>query len=111
MQCGTVELPLTASRDSTVPLAAQITAQLRSAMTEGRLAGGEAGLHVVLQTSRDADADAATASQRGVAVGTLTRFYAGPVTGNGLVIGYGGATRTQIDRGSQILTSAAGIGD
>ena len=41
MQCGTVELPLTASRDSTVPLAAQITAQLRSAMTEGRLAGGE----------------------------------------------------------------------
>jgi GntR family transcriptional regulator / MocR family aminotransferase len=81
----------------------------------GLLLGGEAGLHVVLQTSRDADADAATASQRGVAVGTLTRFYAGQVTGNGLVIGYGGATRTQIDRGSQILrqilTSAAGIGD
>ncbi|MGH3158784.1 MAG: PLP-dependent aminotransferase family protein [Streptosporangiaceae bacterium] len=82
----------------------------------GHLLGGEAGLHVVLRTSRDAEADAAaTASRQGVAVGTLTRFYAGPVTGNGLVIGYGGAPRAQAARGSQILrqilTGAAGIGD
>lgn len=69
----------------------------------GHLLGGEAGLHVVLHTSRDAEADAATASQQGVAVGTLTRFYAGPVTSNGLVIGYGGAPRAQVARGSQIL--------
>jgi GntR family transcriptional regulator / MocR family aminotransferase len=69
----------------------------------GHLLGGEAGLHVVLHTSRDAEADAATASQQGVAVGTLTRFYAGPDTSNGLVIGYGGAPRAQVARGSQIL--------
>jgi GntR family transcriptional regulator / MocR family aminotransferase len=69
----------------------------------GYLLGDEAGLHVVLQTSRDADADVAAASQHGVAVGTLSRFYAGPVTGNGLVIGYGGATLAQVGHGSQIL--------
>jgi GntR family transcriptional regulator/MocR family aminotransferase len=69
----------------------------------GHLLGGEAGLHVVLRTSRDADADAAAASRHGVAVGTLTRFHAGPVTSNALVIGYGGAPRAQIARGGQIL--------
>jgi GntR family transcriptional regulator/MocR family aminotransferase len=69
----------------------------------GHLLGDDAGLHVVLQTSRDADTDVATIRQHGVAVGTLTRFYAGPVTSNGLVIGYGGATLTQVGQGSQIL--------
>jgi GntR family transcriptional regulator/MocR family aminotransferase len=69
----------------------------------GHLLGDEAGLHVVLQTSRDADADVATVGQHGVAVGTLTRFYAGPVTSNGLVIGYGGAYLAQVGQGSQIL--------
>src|SRR5580658_3253627 len=77
----------------------------------GHLLGDEAGLHVVLHTSRDADADVATVSQHGVAVGTLTRFYTGPVTSNGLVIGYGGATLAQGGHGSrilrQILTGAA----
>ena len=41
MRRGSVELPLAASRDSTEPLAVQIVAQFRAAMTEGRLAGGE----------------------------------------------------------------------
>ena len=41
MRRGIVELPLAASRDSRVPLAAQITGQLRAALTEGRLAAGE----------------------------------------------------------------------
>src|SRR5580658_8065698 len=41
MRRETVELPMAASRDSAVPLAAQIAAQLRTAMTEGRLKGGE----------------------------------------------------------------------
>lgn len=62
--------------------------------------------------SHDADADAATARQQGVTVGTLTRFYAGPVTSNGLVIGYGGAPRAQVAHASkilrQILTGHAG---
>jgi GntR family transcriptional regulator / MocR family aminotransferase len=93
---------------------AALTAVFRDGQA-GHLLGGEAGLHVVLQTSHDTDADAATARQRDVAVGTLTRYYAGPVTSNGLVIGYGGASRAQVARGSQILrqilTGAAGIGD
>ncbi len=52
---------------------------------------------------RDADTVAATARQQGVATGTLTRFHATPVTGNGLVIGHGGAPLTQVARGCQIL--------
>ena len=69
----------------------------------GHLLGDQAGLHVVLQTRRDADETAAAARQHGVAVGTLTRFYAGPVTSSGLVIGYGGAPLAQVARGSRIL--------
>jgi GntR family transcriptional regulator / MocR family aminotransferase len=68
----------------------------------GCLLGDQAGLHVVLPT-QDADAVAVTARQHGVAVGTLTRFHAGPVTSNGLVIGYGGASLAQVARGSHIL--------
>jgi DNA-binding transcriptional MocR family regulator len=60
-----------------------------------------ADLHVVLQT-RD-HADTAAAAQHGVAVGTLTRFFAGPATANGLVIGYGGAPLPQVTRGCHVL--------
>ena len=69
----------------------------------GHLLGDQAGMHVVLQTRHDADTAAATATQHGLAVGTLTRFYAGPVTRNGLVIGYGGAPLAGVTRGAQIL--------
>jgi DNA-binding transcriptional MocR family regulator len=65
----------------------------------GRLLGDQAGLHVVLQTRHGADTAATTAAQHGVAVGTLTRFFAGPVTANGLVIGYGGPPLPQVTRG------------
>jgi len=78
----------------------------------GHLLGDQAGLHVVLQTRCDADETAAAARRHGVAVGTLTRFYAGPVTSSGLVIGYGGAPLAQVTRASrilhQILADAAG---
>jgi GntR family transcriptional regulator / MocR family aminotransferase len=69
----------------------------------GQLLGEQAGMHVVLQTRHDADAIAATARERGVAVGTMTRFFAGPVTSNGLVIGYGGAPPPLVARGCDIL--------
>jgi hypothetical protein len=39
----------------------------------------------------------------GVVEGTLGRFFAGPVTRNGLVIGYGGAPLAKIARGGQIV--------
>jgi GntR family transcriptional regulator / MocR family aminotransferase len=78
----------------------------------GRLLGDQAGIHLVLRTRQDADEIAAAAGRHGVAVGTLTRFYSGPVTGGGLVIGYGGAPLPQVGRGGrilhQILTGAAG---
>jgi len=41
MERGTVELPLTASRDRSASLAAQLAVQLRAAMMEGRLTRGE----------------------------------------------------------------------
>jgi GntR family transcriptional regulator / MocR family aminotransferase len=69
----------------------------------GRLLGEEAGMHVVLPTRDDADTIAAAAKARGVGVGTLTRFFAGPVTANGLVIGYGGAPIARLARGCDIL--------
>jgi GntR family transcriptional regulator / MocR family aminotransferase len=69
----------------------------------GWLVGDQAGLHVVLHTRHDADTAAAAARRHGVAVGTLTRFHASPVTTNGLVIGYGGAPLPDIARGCQIL--------
>jgi GntR family transcriptional regulator / MocR family aminotransferase len=69
----------------------------------GHLLGDQAGMHVVLQTRDDASAAAATASQHGVAISTLARFYVGPVTTNGLVIGYGGAPLADIARGCDIL--------
>jgi GntR family transcriptional regulator / MocR family aminotransferase len=69
----------------------------------GGLLGEEAGMHVVLPTRGDADTIAAAALARGVTVGTLTRFFAGPVTSNGLVIGYGGAPSAGVARGCDIL--------
>ncbi len=69
----------------------------------GRLLGEQAGMHVVLPTRADADTIAAAVGAQGVSVGTLTRFFAGPVTSNGLVIGYGGAPSALVARGSDIL--------
>jgi GntR family transcriptional regulator/MocR family aminotransferase len=69
----------------------------------GRLSGDEAGMHMLLETSRPADLVAAAALSRGVAVNTLERYYAGPVTRNGLVLGYGGAPLPDVVRGCEIL--------
>jgi GntR family transcriptional regulator / MocR family aminotransferase len=76
----------------------------------GRLLGEEAGMHMVLRTGRDAEEVAAAAWGRGVAVATLARYYAGPVTTNGLVLGYGAATSGEITRACQILASLVAAG-
>jgi GntR family transcriptional regulator / MocR family aminotransferase len=81
---------------------AALTAVFRDGKA-GHLLGDEAGLHVVVPTGQDADTHATAAGRQGVAVGTLTRFFAGPVTRNGLLIGYGGASLAQVTSGSQIL--------
>jgi GntR family transcriptional regulator/MocR family aminotransferase len=69
-----------------------------------RLLGDTAGMHVVLQTSSlgpGAVADAAR--ERGVAIGTLARYYAGPVTLDGLILGYGAASQAQVRQAAIIL--------
>jgi GntR family transcriptional regulator / MocR family aminotransferase len=69
----------------------------------GRLSGDEAGMHMVLETSRPAAEVVEAARERGVAVATLERYYAGPVTRNGLVLGYGGAALPDVVRGCGLL--------
>jgi len=69
----------------------------------GRLLGDEAGMHIILETRQPAAEVAAAAAERGVAVATLERYFAGPVTRNGLVLGYGGARLADVTRGCEIL--------
>ena len=85
-------------------------ARRRAAMTAafhggdaGRLLGDEAGMHMVLETRQPAAEVAAAAAERGVAVATLERYFAGPVIRNGLVLGYGGARLADVTRGCEIL--------
>jgi GntR family transcriptional regulator / MocR family aminotransferase len=85
-------------------------ARRRTAMTAafhggeaGRLLGDEAGMHMILETRQPAAEVAAAAAERGVAVATLERYFAGPVTRNGLVLGYGGARLADVTRGCEIL--------
>jgi GntR family transcriptional regulator/MocR family aminotransferase len=90
-------------------------ARRRAAMTAvfgggaaGRLLGDEAGMHMVLETNEPAAMVAAAAAERGVAVATLDRYFGGPVTKNGLVLGYGGARLPDVARGCQILAGVLG---
>jgi len=69
----------------------------------GRLIGDEAGMHMILETRQPAAQVAAAAAGRGVAVATLDRYFAGPVTRNALVLGYGGARFPDVARGCEIL--------
>jgi GntR family transcriptional regulator / MocR family aminotransferase len=87
-------------------------ARRRAAMTAafhggepGRLLGDEAGMHMILETRQPAAEVAAAAAERGVAVATLERYFAGPVTRNGLVLGYGGARLADVTRGCEILAT------
>jgi GntR family transcriptional regulator / MocR family aminotransferase len=89
---------------------AAVTAAFADGRT-GRLLGDQAGLHVVLRTRYNADTLAGTARRNGVAVGTLTRFHAGPVPIGGLVIGYGGAPLPDVARGCRTLREILTVTD
>ena len=67
--------------------------------------GLEAGLHLYLELddALDAEAIAASAREQRVGVATLTGYFLGPPTRNGLVIGYGGVPLEQVREGAQIL--------
>ena len=70
----------------------------------GRLLGDTAGLHVVLELRHDREDDiAAAAHERGVAVHTLSRYFAGPQDMQGLALGYGGLTVDQVKAAATVL--------
>ncbi len=68
------------------------------------LRGDTAGLHVVLEL-RGGREDAVTAAtrERGVVVHTLRRYFAGPPTAQGLVLGYGGLSLGQVAAAAAVL--------
>ena len=72
-----------------------------------RLLGDTAGMHVVLELPDDVPANRLidAAAERGVAVYPLDRYFAGPPTINGLLIGYGTATLPQIRRATAELAT------
>jgi GntR family transcriptional regulator / MocR family aminotransferase len=68
------------------------------------LLGDTAGLHVVLELHHGREDEvAAAALERGVAVHTLRRFFAGPPTARGLVLGYGGLPAAQVTAAAIVL--------
>jgi GntR family transcriptional regulator / MocR family aminotransferase len=75
-----------------------------------RLLGDTAGLHVVLELPADYPVarlvDAAAA--RGVAIYPLDRYFAGPPTMSGVILGYGNATLPQVRRAAAELAQLLG---
>jgi GntR family transcriptional regulator / MocR family aminotransferase len=75
-----------------------------------RLLGDTVGMHVVLELPADYPTArlVAAAAARGVAVYPLTRYFVGPPTMNGLILGYGTVTLPQVRRAAaelaQLLT-------
>jgi GntR family transcriptional regulator/MocR family aminotransferase len=70
-----------------------------------QLLGDTAGMHVVLRLPDDYPAArlVEAAARRGVAVYPLDRYFAGPPTMSGLIIGYGTATLPQVRRAAAEL--------
>jgi GntR family transcriptional regulator/MocR family aminotransferase len=64
------------------------------------LRGDTAGMHVVLSLDDDYPASSvvSAAAERGVALFTVDRYFAGPPTLNALLIGYGGTSLTNLRR-------------
>jgi DNA-binding transcriptional MocR family regulator len=62
-------------------------------------------MHVVLElpASHPAEQVAATAATRGLALHTVSRYYAGPPTLNALIIGYGATPLSQLRRAAAEL--------
>jgi GntR family transcriptional regulator/MocR family aminotransferase len=71
-----------------------------------RLLGDTAGMHVVLELpdAYPAERLVEAAAERGVAVYPLDRYFAGPPTMSGLILGYGTATLPQVRRAAAELS-------
>ena len=69
-----------------------------------RLTGDTAGMHMVLELPRDATAAVVAAARaRGVEVVTMERYFAGPPSRHGLVLGYGATDLAGVRRACQVL--------
>jgi GntR family transcriptional regulator / MocR family aminotransferase len=70
-----------------------------------RLLGDTAGMHVVLELPHGYPAArlVAAAAERGVAVYSLDRYFAGPPAMSALILGYGTATLPQVRRAAAAL--------
>jgi GntR family transcriptional regulator / MocR family aminotransferase len=70
----------------------------------GRLTGDTAGLHMVMELPPGtATAVAAAAGERGVEVATLDRYFGGPPTLEGLMLGYGAADLAAVSQGCAVI--------
>jgi GntR family transcriptional regulator / MocR family aminotransferase len=71
-----------------------------------RLLGDTAGMHVVLELpdAYPAERLVEAAAERGVGVYPLDRYFAGPPTMSGLILGYGTATLPQVRRAAAELS-------
>jgi GntR family transcriptional regulator / MocR family aminotransferase len=79
----------------------------RPARVPFRLLGDTAGMHVVLELPSDYPAArlVEAAAARGVAVYPLDKYFAGPPTMSGLILGYGTATLPQVRRAAAELAT------
>jgi GntR family transcriptional regulator/MocR family aminotransferase len=70
-----------------------------------RLLGDTAGMHVALELPPGTSASdvASEALRRGVSVTTLDPYFAGPVTVEGLILGYGATSLPQVRKAAAIL--------
>jgi GntR family transcriptional regulator/MocR family aminotransferase len=68
-----------------------------------RLLGDTAGMHVVLELPYPAERAVATAADRGLAVYSADRYYAGTPTLNALVLGYGATPLGDLRRAAATL--------
>ena len=68
------------------------------------LLGDTAGMHMFAELPRGVDDEVtAAAAARGVAVMTLRRYFSGPPSRYGLVLGYGAANLGDVVRGCEVL--------
>ena len=79
----------------------------RPARVPFRLLGDTAGMHVVLELPGDYPAArlVEAAAARGIAVYPLDKYFAGPPTMSGLILGYGTATLPQVRRAAAELAT------
>jgi GntR family transcriptional regulator/MocR family aminotransferase len=79
----------------------------RPAPVPFRLLGDTAGMHVVLELPGDYPAArlVEAAAARGIAVYPLDKYFAGPPTMSGLILGYGAATLPQVRRAAAELAT------